>query len=100
MTHDHPVVPRTNEEQDALMKRLKRIEGQVRGIANMVTEDRYCIDILTQTASIQAALRQVELQIIERHVKMCMHEVATRQGQDSTDAYVDELMSVIARLKK
>ncbi len=77
MTHDHPVVPRTNEEQDALMKRLKRIEGQVRGIANMVAEDRYCIDILTQTASIQAALRQVELQIIERHVKMCMHEVAT-----------------------
>jgi DNA-binding FrmR family transcriptional regulator len=81
------------------MKRLKRIEGlQVRGIANMVSEDRYCIDILTQTASIQAALRQVELQIIERHVKMCMHEVATRQ--DSTDAYVDELMAVIARLKK
>ncbi|WP_075642758.1 metal-sensitive transcriptional regulator [Exiguobacterium indicum] len=98
MAHDHPVVPRTNEEQDALMKRLKRIEGQVRGIANMVAEDRYCIDILTQTASIQAALRQVELQIIERHVKMCMHEVATRQ--DSTDAYVDELMAVIARLKK
>lgn len=98
MTHNHPLVPRSPEEQDALMKRLKRIEGQVRGIANMVAEDRYCIDILTQTASIQAALRQVELQVIERHVKMCMHDAAT--GKQDTDVYVDELMAVIARLKK
>lgn len=98
MNHNHPLVPRSSEEQDALTKRLRRIEGQVRGIANMVADDRYCIDILTQTASIQAALRQVELQIIERHVKMCLHDAAT--GQQETDVYVDELMAVIARLKK
>lgn len=81
-----------------MLKRLKRIEGQVRGIQNMISEDRYCIDILTQTASIQAALRQVELQLIERHVKMCLHDVASSKG--ATDDYVDELMAIIARLRK
>ncbi len=56
--HDHPVTPRTEDEKNAVVNRLKRIEGQVRGIQKMVEEDRYCVDILVQISAINAALKK------------------------------------------
>ena len=56
--HDEPIVPRTSEEKQSVINRLKRIEGQVRGIQRMVEEDRYCVDILVQISAINAALKK------------------------------------------
>ncbi|MGG3990210.1 metal-sensing transcriptional repressor, partial [Bacillus smithii] len=61
------MVPRTEEEIESLIKRLKRIEGQVRGVQKMVEDNRYCIDILVQISAIQAALKKVGFNLLERH---------------------------------
>jgi CsoR family transcriptional regulator, copper-sensing transcriptional repressor len=80
--------------------RLKRIEGQVRGIERMVQEDRYCMDILTQTRSIFAALRAVEDLIMENHMNTCVLD-AMRSGNDSErHDKVDELMTVLSQFRK
>ena len=80
--------------------RLKRIEGQVRGIERMVDEDRYCMDILTQTRSIFAALRAVEDLVIENHMNTCVVD-AMRSGNDlERQDKVDELMTVLSQFRK
>ena len=78
--------------KDQLITRLARIEGQVRGIARMVQDDRYCIDILTQIGAIQAALDKVGLGLLDGHARVCM-----TGGQD-TDPQVDELMGAVGRM--
>ncbi len=80
-----------------LLKRLNRVEGQVRGIARMVEEDRYCIDILTQVSAIRSALDAAALQILEDHTRGCVQN-AIRAG--SGDAAIAELMDVIRRFVK
>ena len=76
-------------DTDAVLKRLKRIEGQVRGLQRMVEDDRYCVDILTQIAATTAALDSVGLQVMEDHVRHCV--------RDGGDEKVDELMGVVRR---
>ena len=78
----------------ALLKRLNRIEGQVRGVAKMVEEDRYCVDVLTQVSAIQSALDALALQLLESHTKGCVRS-AIRSGDG--DAAIDELMTVVKR---
>lgn len=95
--HDEPLVPRDDAEKEALGKRLKRIEGQVRGIQKMVEADRYCVDILTQTAAIQAALKQVEMQLLERHMRLCLVHASDTTDMDP---YIDEVMTIVSRIKK
>lgn len=95
--HDEPLVPRDDAEKEALGKRLKRIEGQVRGIQKMVEADRYCVDILTQTAAIQAALKQVEMQLLERHMRRCLVHASDTTDMDP---YIDEVMTIVSRIKK
>lgn len=95
--HDQPLVPREDVEREALSKRLRRIEGQVRGIQKMVESDRYCVDILTQTAAIQAALKQVEMQLLERHMRKCLVHASKTEDMDP---YIDELMTIVSRIKK
>ena len=78
-------------------KRLNRIEGQVRGIARMVEEDRYCIDIVTQVAAVRAALRRVEEEILRDHVAHCV-EHAIRSGNKAEQRRkIEELMAVVSR---
>ena len=78
-------------------KRLSRIEGQVRGIARMVDEDRYCIDIVTQIAAARAALRKVEEEILREHVAHCVeHAIASGDKADQRRK-VAELMDVMGR---
>jgi CsoR family transcriptional regulator, copper-sensing transcriptional repressor len=78
-------------------RRLSRIEGQVRGIARMVEEDRYCIDIVTQIAAVRAALRRVEEEVLRDHVAHCVeHAIASGDKADQREK-IAELMEVIGR---
>lgn len=95
--YEQPVEPRSDDEKKAIVNRLKRIEGQVRGIQNMVEADRYCIDILVQISAIQAALKKVGLSISERHLKHCVtHALETGNG----DHAIDELLDVMKYFSK
>ena len=78
-------------------KRLSRIEGQVRGIARMVDEDRYCIDIVTQVAAVRAALRRVEEEILRDHVAHCVEHAITSGDKADQRRKIAELMDVVGR---
>ena len=79
-------------EQQALLNRLRRIEGQVRGIQRMVAEDRYCVDILQQMAAITAGLQEVSLIVLQSHIEGCVSE-AIRSGEE--EELIEELMNAI-----
>ena len=78
-----------------LLNRLARVEGQVRGVARMVQEDRYCIDVLTQIAAVQAALEKIALGLVDSHVRVCMCD-----GGGAPAEQVGELMDAVGRLVK
>jgi DNA-binding FrmR family transcriptional regulator len=85
------------DAKDKCLQRLSRIEGQVRGIARMVADDRYCIDIITQIAAAQAALRKVEGELLQNHVSHCVeHAIASGNAEDQRQK-VAELMEVLNR---
>jgi DNA-binding FrmR family transcriptional regulator len=88
--------PGYSAEKDKVLKRLRRIEGQVRGIQKMVDEDRYCIDVLQQLSAVQAALDQVGLKLLDDHVTHCMAEGAgdPKRRQKMTT----EMMDAVGRL--
>ena len=86
----------TQNKEDYL-KRLRRIEGQVRGIAKMVDDDKYCIDILTQISAVNSALQSVALGLLEEHLNHCVsHAVA--EGGEEADKKLAEASAAIARL--
>ena len=85
------------ENKDEYLKRLRRVEGQVRGIAKMVEDDKYCIDILTQVSAATRALQGVALALLEEHMGTCVVDAA-RAGGDEADAKVKEAADAIARL--
>ena len=85
------------EVKENCLQRLARIEGQVRGIARMVGEDRYCIDILTQIAAVQAALRKVEGEILQNHVNTCVEHAIASGNAEEQRRKVAELMEVLNR---
>lgn len=79
------------------LKRLSRIEGQVRGLARMVEEDRYCVDIITQIAAARAALRRVEQEILRDHVHHCVKHAMMSGDQGEQNAKIEELMGLLDR---
>ena len=84
-------------DKDQLLNRLKRLEGQVRGVQGMVEDDRYCIDVVTQISAIQAALDKVALGLLTDHAEHCVvHGTAAATPQEN----VDELMAAVARLMR
>jgi DNA-binding FrmR family transcriptional regulator len=83
--------------KDDLQLRLRRIEGQVRGLQRMVDEDTYCIDVLTQVNSVVAALRAVGMGLLDDHVRHCVTE-SIEQG--TGEAKIEELMAAVARFAK
>ena len=85
--------------KEAHLKRLRRIEGQVRGIARMVDEDKYCIDILTQVSAVQSALDSVAVNLLKDHMNHCV-VTAARESDEAAQAKVDEAAADIARLIK
>ncbi len=84
-------------EKDDLAKRLARIEGQVRGIAKMIADDRYCIDVLDQVAAVTRALQQVSLGLLHGHIDHCVAD-AVRDGGPEGQEKLDEATAAIARL--
>lgn len=87
---------RTDEERAALINRLKRIEGQVRGVIGMIERDAYCVDVLTQTSAISSAIDSFSIALMESHIKTCVKN-DVREGRDDV---LDELVTVISRMVK
>ncbi|MET3355171.1 metal-sensitive transcriptional regulator [Xanthobacter autotrophicus] len=86
--------------KEQVLKRLSRIEGQVRGVSRMVEEDRYCIDVLTQVSAVRAALKRVEEEVLRDHVAHCVeHAIRSGDAEDQRQK-VKELMDVIVRAER
>lgn len=79
-----------------IIRRLKNIEGQARGLQRMVEEDQYCIDILTQISAVRSALNSVGMKVLRRHIDTCVSE-AIQNGGASKDQMIDELMAILSR---
>jgi DNA-binding FrmR family transcriptional regulator len=86
-----------HDQKDEHLKRLRRIEGQIRGLQRMVSEDVYCIDILTQVSASTKALQAFALQLLEEHLRHCVADAALRGG-DEIDRKVEEATKAIGRL--
>jgi DNA-binding FrmR family transcriptional regulator len=84
-------------KKESTLKRLSRIEGQVRGLARMVEDERYCIDIVTQLGAVRAALRRVEEEILRDHVAHCVEHAITSGDKADQRRKVAELMDVMGR---
>jgi DNA-binding FrmR family transcriptional regulator len=98
MAPDTPATPTRGytATKDQLLKRLRRVEGQVRGVQGMVDDDRYCVDILTQISAIQAALDKVALGLLDEHARHCVMGAPDDEQADKTD----ELMTAVGRLMR
>ncbi len=92
-----PVTHGYHQQKDEHLKRLRRIEGQIRGLQRMVDEDVYCIDILTQVSASTKALQSFALQLLEEHLRHCVADAAVKGGGE-IDAKVEEATKAIARL--
>src|SRR5262245_2743048 len=91
---DRKAVAVDHEIKDRNLKRLRRIEGQVRGLQRMVEEDRYCADIITQISSVHEALRSVGRELTRNHLKHCA-ATAIRKGDDEAERMYDELLDMM-----
>ncbi|NRQ48508.1 metal-sensitive transcriptional regulator [Aeromicrobium stalagmiti] len=87
------------DDKDALLKRLRRVEGQVRGIQRMVDEEQYCIDILTQVSATNNALQKVALALLDDHIAHCVVDAA-REGGPDAEAKLKEASDAIRRLAR
>ena len=92
-------MPGYSMSKDELLKRLRRIEGQARGVAQMVEDDRYCIDVLTQISAIRSALESVAIGLVDGHVRHCVAD-AVVEGGPNADERLTEATAAIARLLK
>jgi DNA-binding FrmR family transcriptional regulator len=88
-----------SHDKDALLQRMRRVEGQVRGIAKMIEDDKYCIDVLTQVSAATKALEAVALGLLDDHLRHCVAEAAA-EGGDVAATKVAEASAAIARLVK
>jgi len=86
--------------KDQLLKRLARIEGQVRGISKMVEDDRYCIDILTQLGAVDTALEAVAIKVLEEHVEHCVAGALASGDRAQADEKSRELLAAVQRFAK
>jgi DNA-binding FrmR family transcriptional regulator len=90
-------MPGYTQEKEAVLRRLRRIEGQVRGLQRMVDEDAYCIDVLTQVSAATRALESVALELLGEHLAHCVREAVARGGPEADDK-VREARQAIERL--
>jgi DNA-binding FrmR family transcriptional regulator len=88
------------EDKEALVRRLHRIEGQVRGLERMVEEDRYCIDILTQISAVSTALESVALRILDQHVNHCVADALASGDEAESARKTAELLAAVQRFAK
>lgn len=95
--HEHASHPGYATDRDEVLRRLRRIEGQVRGLQRMVAEDMYCIDVLTQVSATTRALESVALRLLDDHLAHCVTQ-AIAQGGEGAEEKVREASAAIARL--
>lgn len=95
-TEKHKAVPRREEEKKSLTVRLNRIEGQIRGIRAMIEEDRYCVDVLMQVSSVQAALNAFNKELLASHIRSCVVD-DIKAGNEQA---VDELCELLKKTMK
>jgi DNA-binding FrmR family transcriptional regulator len=95
--HTDPVTPGYTETKDEHLRRLKRVEGQVRGISRMVEEDKYCIDVLTQISAATRALQAVSIALLDEHLKHCVTHAIAHGGSEAEEK-IAEASNAIARL--
>jgi CsoR family transcriptional regulator, copper-sensing transcriptional repressor len=88
------------DRKSSCLKRLNRIEGQIRGISRMVDEDRYCIDIITQIAAVRAALQRAEEEILEDHVSHCVEHAIASGDKEEQRRKIAEMMEVMRRTNR
>jgi DNA-binding FrmR family transcriptional regulator len=98
MVVDVEGMPGYHADKDKVLARLRRIEGQVRGLQRMVESDTYCIDVLTQVAAVTKALQGVGLQLLDEHLRHCVAGAATQGTGPNTDELVDEATRAVERL--
>jgi len=96
MVHEHPGY---STDKDAVLSRLRRVEGQVRGLQRMVESDTYCIDVLTQVSAATRALEGVALLLLEDHLSHCVADAARRGGPEA-DEKMHEAITAVGRLVK
>ncbi len=89
-----------SEAKESVGKRLRRIEGQVRGVAGMVETDRYCVDILTQIAAIRAALQKVEEEVLRDHVSHCVADAFAGGNVEEQREKIAELVDTVGRMSR
>ena len=92
----HKTKERTDEERRALMNRLSRIEGQIRGIRRMVEENAYCPDILVQASAVSSAIRSFERELLSSHLKTCV----VKDIREGNDDVIDELLNIIEKISR
>ena len=95
-----PDEPGYHDTKKAYLRRLRLIEGQVRGISRMVEEDTYCIDVLTQVSAVSKALESLAMALADDHIHHCVHHAASSGDPGEIDAKLDEVMVVVKRLLK
>ncbi len=88
------------KDKDALIRRLHRIEGQVRGIERMLEDDRYCIDILTQIAAVSTALESLAFQLLDRHVRHCVAGAFASGDEQEMATKTEELLAAVQRFSR
>jgi CsoR family transcriptional regulator, copper-sensing transcriptional repressor len=89
-----------HDDKEALIKRLHRIEGQVRGIERMVADDRYCIDILTQVGAVSTALESLAFRVLDQHVQHCVAGALASGDEDAAKEKTQELLQAVHRFAK
>jgi DNA-binding FrmR family transcriptional regulator len=89
-----------SDDRELLLKRLARIEGQVRGVAKMIEDDRYCIDILTQLGAVDTALEAVGIKVLEDHVKHCVAGALASGDPQQANEKSEELLAAVQRFAK
>ena len=88
------------KDKEALVKRLHRIEGQVRGIERMVEDDRYCIDVLTQISAVNTALESLALKILDEHVRHCVAGALSSGDEQDAQVKTEELLQAVQRFAR
>ena len=100
MSHSKTHAPGYTADKDALVRRLHRIEGQVRGIERMVEDDRYCIDVLTQIAAVNTALESLAFRILDDHVSHCVAGALASGDEEAAQAKTRELLDAVHRFAR
>ena len=96
----HTQAPGYHEKRSKYLARLRRIEGQVRGIHRMIDEDTYCIDVLTQISAVTKALESVSLALVEDHVHHCVHDAVASGDPETIDEKLDEVLAAMRRMMR